>query len=138
MLAPVQQLIGTHAPLRCAMQVAFVGLTEEAAREKAQKEGWAEKLAVSKTAFKANSKALAETEGDGIAKMIYRWGGMPATMHVGWLAGRLGLLAPFQSLRRGCIAFVIFSRTLLQQVPSCRLPWLYFTQLPSKPFQACR
>ncbi|GAB4820403.1 hypothetical protein N2152v2_007449 [Parachlorella kessleri] len=53
-------------------EVAFVGLTEEAAREKAQQEGWAERLAVSKTAFKANSKALAETEGDGIAKMIYR------------------------------------------------------------------
>lgn len=49
-----------------------MGLTEEAAREKAQKEGWTEKLAVSKTSFKANSKALAETEADGIAKMLYR------------------------------------------------------------------
>lgn len=67
----------THIPahLFCclpSLQVAFVGLTEEAAREKAQKEGWSDKLALSKTAFKANSKALAETEADGIAKMIYR------------------------------------------------------------------
>lgn len=52
-----------------------MGLTEEAAREKAQKEGWADKLAISKTSFKANSKALAETEGDGIAKMMYRCAG---------------------------------------------------------------
>jgi dihydrolipoamide dehydrogenase len=29
-------------------------------------------IAVSKTSFKANSKALAENESDGMAKMIYR------------------------------------------------------------------
>jgi hypothetical protein len=47
-------------------------MTEEQAREKAQEGGWADKVAVSKTSFKANSKALAEKEGEGIAKLIYR------------------------------------------------------------------
>ena len=89
------------------MQVSFVGQTEEAARETAQKGGFADKVAVVKTSFKANSKvgvameivralkvkrfarnaprnctgvwqqsaqmqALAEKEGEGMAKMIYR------------------------------------------------------------------
>lgn len=53
-------------------EVSFVGLTEDAAREKAEKEGWADKLAVSKTYYKGNSKSLAELEGDGMAKMMYR------------------------------------------------------------------
>lgn len=30
-------------------------------------------MATVKTSFKANSKALAEKESDGMAKMIYRW-----------------------------------------------------------------
>lgn len=37
-------------------QVSFVGVTEEAARENAQKNGYADKLAITKTSFKANSK----------------------------------------------------------------------------------
>lgn len=41
------------------MQVSFVGATEEAAREKAQKDGYSEKVAVTKTSFKANSKVAA-------------------------------------------------------------------------------
>ena len=53
-------------------EVSFVGLTEEAAREEAEKEGFADKLEVVKTAFKANSKALAEIEGDGMGKLIFR------------------------------------------------------------------
>ncbi|KAK9833089.1 hypothetical protein WJX74_006791 [Apatococcus lobatus] len=53
-------------------EVSFVGHTEEAAREAAQKGGFADKLAVTKTSFKANSKALAEKEGEGLAKMMYR------------------------------------------------------------------
>lgn len=36
--------------------MSFVGLTEEAAREVADKEGYADKVAVAKTSFKANSK----------------------------------------------------------------------------------
>jgi dihydrolipoamide dehydrogenase len=51
-------------------EVSFVGLTEEAAKDLADKEGF--QLGVSKTSFKANSKALAELEGDGMAKMLYR------------------------------------------------------------------
>jgi hypothetical protein len=39
-----------------APQVSFVGLTEEAAREVAEKEGYADKVSVAKTSFKANSK----------------------------------------------------------------------------------
>uniref|UniRef100_A0A061RMU0 Dihydrolipoyl dehydrogenase n=2 Tax=Tetraselmis sp. GSL018 TaxID=582737 RepID=A0A061RMU0_9CHLO len=50
-------------------EVSFVGLTEDQAREKAEKEGL--EIAVAKTSFKANSKALAELESDGMAKMIY-------------------------------------------------------------------
>jgi len=51
-------------------EVAFVGLTEEQARERAEEEKF--EIGVAKTSFKANSKALAELEGDGMAKAIYR------------------------------------------------------------------
>lgn len=51
-------------------EVSFVGVTEEKAREEAKAGGY--EIAVVKTSFKANSKALAEKEGDGMAKMIYR------------------------------------------------------------------
>lgn len=37
-------------------EVSFVGLTEEAAREQAEKDGYKDKVAVTKTSFKANSK----------------------------------------------------------------------------------
>ena len=53
-------------------EVSFVGLTEEAAREAAEKGGYASKVAVAKTYFKGNSKALAAVEGDGMGKLIYR------------------------------------------------------------------
>ena len=53
-------------------EVSFVGATEEAARAEAERAGYADKVAVVKTSFKANSKALAEKEGEGLAKMIYR------------------------------------------------------------------
>ncbi len=52
--------------------MSFVGLTEEAARERAEKEGYGDKVAIAKTYFKGNSKALAEIEGDGMGKLIYR------------------------------------------------------------------
>lgn len=51
-------------------EISMVGLTEPQAREKADKEGF--EVSVVKTSFKANTKALAENEGDGLAKMIYR------------------------------------------------------------------
>lgn len=43
-------------------------LCQPQAREKADKEGF--EISVVKTSFKANTKALAENEGDGIAKVI--------------------------------------------------------------------
>ncbi|KAM0897338.1 hypothetical protein ACQ4PT_022625 [Festuca glaucescens] len=51
-------------------EISMVGLTEPQAREKADKEGF--EVSVVKTSFKANTKALAENEGDGIAKLIYQ------------------------------------------------------------------
>lgn len=40
------------------------------AREKAEKEGF--KVSIAKTSFKANTKALAENEGEGLAKVKRR------------------------------------------------------------------
>jgi dihydrolipoamide dehydrogenase len=51
-------------------EVSYVGLTEVAAKELGQAEGF--EIATSKSYFKGNSKALAEKEADGIAKVIYR------------------------------------------------------------------
>lgn len=51
-------------------EVSFVGLTEPAAQELAAQEGF--EVASVKTYFKGNSKALAEGESDGLAKVIYR------------------------------------------------------------------
>jgi dihydrolipoamide dehydrogenase len=51
-------------------EVSFVGLTEPQAKLLADEEGFA--IATVKTYFKGNSKALAEGEPDGLAKVIYR------------------------------------------------------------------
>ncbi|KHG26642.1 Dihydrolipoyl dehydrogenase [Gossypium arboreum] len=51
-------------------EISMVGLTEPQAREKAEKEGF--EISVAKTSFKANTKAQAENEGEGLAKLIYR------------------------------------------------------------------
>jgi dihydrolipoamide dehydrogenase len=50
-------------------EIAMVGLTEEQAKAKAEKEGF--ELGKSSGSFKANSKALAELEGTGIAKCLF-------------------------------------------------------------------
>ena len=50
-------------------EVSFVGLTQEQAEALGKERGFPVK--VSKTSFKGNSKALAELEPDGMAKMIY-------------------------------------------------------------------
>ena len=50
------------------LNVLFLKLSQPQAREKADKEGF--EVNVVKTSFKANTKALAENEGDGIAKVI--------------------------------------------------------------------
>ncbi|MDB9528842.1 dihydrolipoyl dehydrogenase [Oscillatoria sp. CS-180] len=51
-------------------EVSFVGLTEPQAKALADQEGY--EIATVKTYFKGNSKALAEGESDGLAKVIYR------------------------------------------------------------------
>ena len=51
-------------------EISYVGLNEPAAKELGQNEGF--EVASVKTYFKGNSKALAEGETDGIAKVIYR------------------------------------------------------------------
>ncbi|KAJ9154589.1 hypothetical protein P3X46_027909 [Hevea brasiliensis] len=51
-------------------EISMVGLTEPQAREKGETEAF--EVSVAKTSFKANTKALAENEGEGLAKLIYR------------------------------------------------------------------
>jgi dihydrolipoamide dehydrogenase len=51
-------------------EVSFVGLTEPQAKELGEAEGF--KISAVRSYFKGNSKALAENETDGIAKIIYR------------------------------------------------------------------
>lgn len=51
-------------------EISFVGLTEPAAKELAKEEGF--EIGTVRTYFKGNSKALAEVETDGLAKVIYR------------------------------------------------------------------
>ncbi len=51
-------------------EISYVGLTEPAARELGEEEGFT--VGSVKTYFKGNSKALAEGETDGIAKVVYR------------------------------------------------------------------
>ncbi len=51
-------------------EIGFVGMTEPAAQEKAQAEGF--EVGVARTYFKGNAKAIAEGETDGVAKIIFR------------------------------------------------------------------
>lgn len=51
-------------------EIAFVGLSEDQAKDLAKTEGF--EIGKSTGYFKANSKALAENESDGIAKVIFR------------------------------------------------------------------
>jgi dihydrolipoamide dehydrogenase len=51
-------------------EISYVGLTEPQALELGEKEGFA--IGVAKTYFKGNSKALAEGETEGLAKVVYR------------------------------------------------------------------
>ena len=51
-------------------EISYVGMTETAAKELAQAEGF--EVGTTRSYFKGNSKALAEGEADGIAKVIYR------------------------------------------------------------------
>lgn len=51
-------------------EVSFVGMTEPAAKELGQLEGF--QVAVARSYFKGNSKAIAEGETEGMAKVVYR------------------------------------------------------------------
>jgi len=51
-------------------EIGFVGLTEPVAQEKGKAEGF--EVAVARTYFKGNAKAIAEGETEGLAKIIYR------------------------------------------------------------------
>jgi dihydrolipoamide dehydrogenase len=51
-------------------EISFVGLTQPAAEELGKTEGF--KVAVARSYFKGNSKAIAEGETEGLAKVIYR------------------------------------------------------------------
>jgi dihydrolipoamide dehydrogenase len=51
-------------------EISYVGLTEQAAIELGTEEGFS--VATAKTYFKGNSKALAEGETEGLAKVVYR------------------------------------------------------------------
>lgn len=51
-------------------EISYVGMTETAAKDLGQAEGF--EIGISRTYFKGNSKALAEGEADGIAKIVYR------------------------------------------------------------------
>jgi dihydrolipoamide dehydrogenase len=51
-------------------EISYVGLTEPAAKELGEKEGF--EVTSVRSYFKGNSKAIAEGEADGIAKVIYR------------------------------------------------------------------
>lgn len=59
-----------HIPAACFThpEIAFVGLSEEQVKAKATQEGF--QFGKSIGHFRANSKALAENEGDGIAKVL--------------------------------------------------------------------
>jgi len=51
-------------------EIGFVGMTEPAAKEKGQEEGF--EVGTVRSYFKGNAKAIAEAETDGIAKVVYR------------------------------------------------------------------
>ena len=51
-------------------EISYVGLNEAQAKELGEKEGY--KISTVKSFFKGNSKALAEGETEGVAKVIYR------------------------------------------------------------------
>lgn len=62
-------------------EISMVGPTEEQCIERAEKEGW--ELGKSQGSFRANSKALAEGEGNGMAKVLFNKGtGKVVAVHI--------------------------------------------------------
>lgn len=75
----VENICGRHATVDYASipaaafthpEISFVGLTEPQAKTKGEAEGF--QVASVRSYFKGNSKAIAEVETDGLAKIIYR------------------------------------------------------------------
>lgn len=54
-------------------EVSFVGLTEDAAREKAEKEGWADKLGVAKTYYKVGGRVVKGVVGGNRKRLGRGW-----------------------------------------------------------------
>lgn len=89
-ISAIENICGrTHAvnhnaiPAACFThpEIAMVGPTEEQAVEMAEKEGWT--LGKSQGSFRANSKALAEGEGNGMAKVLFnRETGKVVAVHI--------------------------------------------------------
>ncbi|MFN3361045.1 MAG: dihydrolipoyl dehydrogenase [Pseudanabaenaceae cyanobacterium] len=78
-IAVVENICGRHrtvdyssipATVFTHPEIGFVGLTEPQAQAKAEAEGFT--IGVTRSSFKGNSKAIAEGETEGIAKVIYR------------------------------------------------------------------
>lgn len=71
------------------------------AREKGEKEGF--EVSIAKTSFKANTKALAENEGEGLAKVIYLYLSFLVlflcksllSVHLGWILKEMELLLKY-------------------------------------------
>merc|ERR1712238_111809 len=78
-ISAVENIVGRHhvvnhdaVPAACFThpEISMVGPTEEQLVERAEKEGW--KLGKSQGSFRANSKALAEGENNGMAKVLFK------------------------------------------------------------------
>lgn len=77
-ISAIENIVGRHhvvdhdaVPAACFThpEISMVGPTEEQCKERAEKEGWT--LGKSTGSFRANSKALAEGESAGMAKVLF-------------------------------------------------------------------
>lgn len=100
-------------------EMSFVGMTEPAAKELGQAEGF--EVAAVRTYFKGNAKALAEGEAEGIAKIVYRkdTGEVLGTHIIGLHAADLiqeaaNAIANRQSVRS--LAFLVHTHPTLSEI----------------------
>ncbi len=100
-------------------EMSFVGMTEPAAKELGQAEGF--EVGAVRTYFKGNAKALAEGEAEGIAKIVYRkdTGEVLGTHIIGLHAADLiqeaaNAIANRQSVRS--LAFLVHTHPTLSEI----------------------
>ncbi|MBD1842550.1 dihydrolipoyl dehydrogenase [Cyanobacteria bacterium FACHB-63] len=100
-------------------EISFVGMTEPQAKELGKKEGF--EVAVVRTYFKGNAKALAEAESEGIAKIVYRkdTGEVLGTHIIGMHAADLiqeaaNAIAKRESVRS--LAFLVHTHPTLSEI----------------------